>query len=130
MSQDLKRKVASCGDCLAKKAKVKVRDGPHNPQRTGYPGQRVYVDLVGPLPVTHNMERYVLTVEDGFTRHGNAYPLPNKEAATVARVLIDKYCTDFGFPEGIHSDNGTEFVNAIWEQLCDRLGIRKTTTPS
>ena len=130
MSQDLKRRVANCGDCLAKKAKVKLRDGPHNPQRTGYPGQRVFIDLVGPLPVTHNMERYVLTVEDGFTRHGNAYPLPNKEAATVARVLIDKYCSDFGFPEGIHSDNGTEFVNAIWEQLCDRLGIRKTTTPT
>ena len=130
MSQDLKRRVANCGDCIVKRGKVKVRDGPHNPQRTGYPGQRVYVDLVGPLPTTQKMERYVLTVEDGFTRHGNAYPIPNKEAVTVARVLIDEYCSDYGFPEGIHSDNGKEFVNEVWEQLCDKLGIKKTTTPS
>ena len=130
MAQDLKRKVASCGDCLAKRTKIKIRDGKHMPQKAGYPGQKIYVDLVGPLPVTTNQERYVLTVEDGFTRHGNAYPIRNKEAVTVARVLVDQYCTDFGFPEAIHSDNGTEFVNAVWEQLCDKLGIKKTTTPT
>ena len=130
MSQDLKRRVENCGDCLVKKGKVKLRDGPHKPQKTGYPGQRIYVDLIGPLPETGKMERYILSVEDGFTRHANAYPIPNKEAATVARVLIDEYCSDFGFPVGIHSDNGREFVNQIWEQLCDRLGIKKTTTPT
>ena len=130
MSQDLKRRVANCGDCLVKKSKVKLRDGTHNPQRSGYPNQKIYIDLIGPLPTTTKMERYVLTVEDGFTRHANAYTLPNKQASTVARVLIDEYCSDYGFPESIHSDNGKEFVNEIWEQLCDRLGIRKTTTPT
>ena len=84
----------------------------------------------GPLPETSKVERYVLTVEDEFTRHANAYPLANKEAITVARVLIDQYCSDYGFPEGIHSDNGCEFVNEVWTQMYDRLGIRKTTTPS
>ena len=130
MTQDLKRKVSACGDCLVKKNKIKIRDGTHNPQKTGYPGQRVYIDLVGPLPVTNKQERYVLTVEDGFTRHGNAYPIRNKEATTVARCLIENYCSDYGFPEGIHSDNGKEFVNEVWNQLCDRLGIKKTTTPT
>ena len=130
MSQDLKRRVADCGDCLVKRGKVKVRDGPHNPQRAGYPNQKIYVDLIGPLPETWQQEKYLLSVEDGFTRHANAYPLHNKEAATVARVLIDEYCCDYGFPEAIHSDNGKEFVNELWEQMCDRLGIRKTTTPT
>ena len=130
MSQDLKRRVDNCGDCLVKRGKVKLRDGPHKPQRAGYPNQRLYVDLIGPLPTTWQQEKYILSVEDGFTRHANAYPLHNKEAATVARVLINEYCCDYGFPEAIHSDNGGEFVNAIWEEMCDRLGIRKTTTPS
>ena len=130
MSQDLKRRVANCGDCLVKRSKVKLKDSQHNPQRAGYPNQRIYVDLIGPLPTTEKMERYILSVEDGFTRHGSAYTLPNKQASTVARVLIDEYCSDYGFPESIHSDNGKEFVNEIWEQLCDRLNIKKTTTPS
>ena len=59
------------------------------------------------------MERYSMTIEDGFTRHANAYAIPNKLAATAARVLIDDYCSDYGFPEQIRSDNGGEFVNQI-----------------
>ena len=128
MSTDLKQRVSSCGDCLAKRKKVNLKDGVHHPQQSGYPGQRIYVDLVGPLPETKNVERFVLTVEDGFTRHANAYPLRNKEAATVARVLMDEYCSEYGFPQEIHSDNGGEFVNSIWEELCERLQIKKTTT--
>ena len=91
-----------------KRGKVKLRDGPHKPQKAGYPNQKLYVDLIGPLPETWQNEKYILSVEDGFTRHANAYPLHNKEAATVARVLIDEYCCDYGFPEAIHSDNGKE----------------------
>ena len=130
MSTDLKQRVSNCGDCLAKRKKVNLKDGVHHPQQSGYPGQRIYVDLVGPLPETKNVERFVLTVEDGFTRHANAYPLRNKEAATVARVLMDEYCSEYGFPQEIHSDNGGEFVNSIWEELCERLQIKKTTTPT
>ena len=51
------------------------------------------MDLVGPLPVTRNVERFILSVEDGFTRHVNAYHLRNKEEATVAKVLMDDYCS-------------------------------------
>ena len=130
MNTDLKLRVAECGDCLAKRNRLKLKDTVHVPQRTGFPGQRIYVDLVGPLPETHLRERYILTVEDGFTRHVGAYPIPNKEAVTVARALFDQHCAKFGFPQGIHSDNGREFENEVWEQLCDRLGIRKTTTPT
>ena len=33
-------------------------------------------------------------------------------------------------PQRIHSDNGKEFVNAILNELTDRLNIDKTTTPT
>ena len=130
MYADLRQKVENCGDCLAKKKKLKIKDAEHHPQRTGHPGQRIYIDLVGPLPETSLKERYILTVEDGFTRYVSAYPIPNKEAATVARALFNEHCSKFGFPEGLHSDNGKEFCNEIWDQLCERIGIRKTTTPT
>ena len=81
------------------------------------------------MPETHNREYYVLTVEDGFKRHSCAYPINNKEAATISRVLVDNYFMTFGLPSSIHSDNGKEFVNRIIEQLMDRLQIIKRTPP-
>ena len=56
------------------------------------------------------------------------FPEEKKEAATVARVLTDEYCSKFGFSKTIKSDNIKEFVNNLWQELCERLQIKKTTT--
>ena len=55
--------------------------------------------------------------------------ITNKEAKTVADALMTKWVSAFGCPEEIHSDQGREFVNKLWEDLCWSLEIKKTTTP-
>ena len=75
-------------------------------------------------------EKYAVTLEDHFTKHVMAFPICNKEAVTVANVLVDNYMSVFGMPSRIHSDSGREFVNSVWSQLCDRFQIKKTTTPA
>ena len=61
---------------------------------------------------------YLLRVQDGFTRFESAYPICNKEAGTVARVLlIPEHFSVFGLPNQIHSDNGREFVNQLGQEL-------------
>ena len=71
----------------------------------------------------------MLTVQDGFTRFASAYPICNKEAGTVARVLIHEHFSVFGLPNQIHSDNGAEFVNKLWSELFSELKILHTRTP-
>ena len=126
---DLKRKVSGCTDCLAKITKANVKSGRHKPSRSGFPTEKLFIDLVGPLPVTNQLHKYIVTIEDAFTRHVQAYPIPNKEAMTVAHVLVDRYICTYGMPLQIHSDNGKEFVNKIWDELMDRMQIKKTCTP-
>ena len=72
---------------------------------------------------------YLLTVQDRFTRFASAYPICNKEAGTVARVLICDYFSVFGLPNQIHRDNGKEFINKLWIELFSELKILHTKTP-
>ena len=58
-----------------------------------------------------------------------AYPIPNKEAHTVAKVLVDQHFNVYGLPDQLHSDNGREFVNNLWKELFSEFKIQHTNTP-
>ena len=122
-------RVGVCHQCLAKIMKEKVKSGIHIPQMNGYPMQSLYIDLVGPLPESIPGNRYILSVEDGFSRFIQLYPLPSKHAAGVAKVLVNEVIKLFGCPMRIHSDNGKEFCAEVIEEMYKRLEIHHTRTP-
>ena len=62
------------------------------------------VDIVGPFPVDSSGNKYVLVVVDHFTKQGEAFPIPNQEAVTVAQVLCQKPFFLYSPPKGLHSD--------------------------
>ena len=130
MASMLKQQVKRCDTCLAKIQQVNLKSGQHQPRKHGFPGEVLYIDLVGPMPETPEGMKYIVTMQDGFSRYCTACTIPNKEAITVANALLDAWITKFGCPTRIHSDQGREFQNSIWHQLCDRLQIAKTTTPA
>ena len=98
------------------------------PNTVGNLGEKVFIDLVSMLE-TVRKNRYLLTVQDGFTRFAGAYPICNKEAGTVAIVLIHERFSVFGLPNQIRSDNGAKFVNKLWVELFSVLKILHTKTP-
>ena len=70
--------------------------------------QRVAMDILGPLPETDRLNKYVLVVGDYFTKWTEAFPLPDMEAVTVARRLVEFICR-IGTPEYLHTDQGRNF---------------------
>ena len=130
MASELKQQVKKCDTCLGKIQQVNLKGGQHKPRKHGFPGEVLYMDLVGPMPETPDGMKYIVTLQDGFSRYASATTIPNKEACTVANALLETWITKFGCPVRIHTDQGREFHNSIWHQLCDRLQINKTTTPS
>ena len=92
------------------------------PSTVGNVREKVFIDLVS-MSETVRKNRYMLRVQDGFTWFASAYPICNKEAGTVARVLIREHFSVFGLPNQIHSDNGAEFVNKLWVELFSELNI-------
>jgi len=91
--------------------------------------QRVALDILGPLPETDRLNKYVLVVGDYFTKWTEAFPQPNMEAETVARCLVEFICR-MGVPKYLHTDQGRNFESNLVKELCHLLGITKTrTTP-
>ena len=96
----------------------------------GAPLERVAIDILGPLPLSRQGNKYLLIVQDYFTKWVEAYPLPNQEAVTVAEVLVQQFVAGFGVPLFLHSDQGRNFESTVFAEMCSLLGIHKThTTP-
>ena len=86
------------------------------------------IDFLGPLVETDVGNRYVLVVSDHFTKYTSAFAVSNQEAETVAKVLMEEYFCDKGFPEQLHSDQGTQFESSLIAEMCKAMEIRKTRT--
>ena len=110
---------------LAKINKAKkTHDMTHQPQRHGYLGQTLYVDLVGPLPLSPNRNKYVLTTMDSFSKYITATPIPSKDAAVVANALMNTWSASLVVqPEFTVR---IKFENRLLAQLCDHLQIAKS----
>ena len=127
---DVKQWCATCVNCATRKTAGPTRRGPLHPITVGYPLQLVAVDILGPLPRTSDGNSYILVAEDYFTRWLEAWPVPNQEAKTVARKLMDEMFFRFSLPDQILSDQGRQFESAIVTELCSLLQIHKSrTTP-
>ncbi|XP_041457543.1 stress response protein NST1-like [Lytechinus variegatus] len=86
------------------------------------------MDILGPLPETDSGNKYVLVVGDYFTKWIESYPLPDQEAETVARVLVEEFICRYGIPKELHSDQGRNFESRLMAEMCKMLGIKKTRT--
>ena len=90
------------------------------------PLERIAIDVLGLLPETEQGSKYLLIVQDYFTKWVEAYALPNQEAVTVVCEFVSR----FGVHMVLHSDQGRNFESAVFREMCSLLGVEKTrTTP-
>ena len=116
--------------CTTRKTPAPKGRAPLGTIHAGYPMQIVAVNILGPLPKSDAGNSYILVAGDYFTWWMEAYPIPNQEAVTVAKTLIDHLFSRFSTPEQLHSDQGRQFESNLLAEVCQILGIRKTcTTP-
>ncbi|CAH8557810.1 unnamed protein product [Dicrocoelium dendriticum] len=94
--------------CAAITSKTPLSRAPLEPIVATSPGQRVGVDLMGPLPVTRNGNRHLVLI-DYFTKWWEAIPIKNPDAATVASAIVNVWIARYGAPLSLHSDQGAVF---------------------
>uniref|UniRef100_A0A8C1IKZ9 Integrase catalytic domain-containing protein n=1 Tax=Cyprinus carpio TaxID=7962 RepID=A0A8C1IKZ9_CYPCA len=129
MYRDIKEWCEQCKACQTRRSPVPAHRAPMGGSQSVRPFERVAMDILE-LPATSKGNRYVLVVEDYFTKFVNLYPLPNQSAQTVAHCLFEDYVLLHGVPETLHSDQGRQFEAEVVQTLCCFLNIKKTrTTP-
>jgi len=86
------------------------------------PFSRVLVDCVRPLPKTRSGNQYLLTIMCVNTRFPEAIPVQNIKAPTIVKAHI-KFFTFAGLPRHLQSDQGSNFMSGIFQQVMHQLGI-------
>lgn len=120
----------NCKVCCSRKGPRKRQHGPAQLYLVGAPMERVAVDIVGPLPVTEQGNKYMLVAMDYFTKWPEVFAIPDQEAVTIARALVEGMFCRFGAPMELHSDQGRNFESAVFAEVCRLFGVSKTrTTP-
>lgn len=82
--------IRTCPRCATRKSGPQLNRRPLQTIKAGYPLQVVAVDILGPLTESDGGNSYILVVGDYFTKWIEAYAMPNMEAVTVARKLVDQ----------------------------------------
>ena len=87
------------------------------------------MDVVGEFDVTPEGYKFILMLQDSWSRFVQAYTLKQKMAEEVASTIMDKFICTFDCPETFHSDQGKEFCNTIMKILLKKLGIKHELAP-
>ena len=128
MRTDVKRWCEKCDMCSSRKGPVRKPRAPLKLYMVGAPMERIAMDIMGPLPMTRQGNKYLLVAMDYFTKWPEAYALPNQEATTVASVLVREFISRSGTPLELHTDQGRNFESLLMKEVCKILGIHKTRT--
>ena len=127
MRADVRRFCRACINCASRKGPGRAVRPPLNPIPVKKPFHRVAVDVLT-MPLTSRGNRYIVVFMDYFTKWAEAFAVPDQQAPTIARLLVDNIVCRHGVPEELLSDRGANFLSDLILEMCRILGIKKLNT--
>ena len=127
-SRDVQRFCRECPECARYHRGTPPKQGLLQPISVGEPFETISIDITGPHPRSRSGKIYILTIMDQFSKYVEAVAIPNQEASTVARALVNAVIVRYGTPLSILSDQGTNFESQLFKELCKVLRIDKVRT--
>ena len=133
----------TCTSCKAKEKRIRKRTA-DPPRVAESPMDCWYADLTGPFSEYYDNElvvladyngyKYILTVVDEYSRFVMVTPLKKKSDATQSLIYLIKLQENLTGKtlKRIHTDNGTEFCNEVFESFLttkDKVTEHTTTIP-
>ena len=128
LQNDVRSYIGGCEKCAKRKNPILTRVAPMQVVRSGYPMEKIAVDILGELPMTENGNKYILVISDYFTKWIESFAMPNMEARTCAKILVQEVVSRLGIPNRIHTDQGRQFESNLFAEMCALLQIEKTRT--
>jgi hypothetical protein len=89
------------------------------------PMMKIDIDTIGPIPVDIHGNKYIVVLIDAFSRYISLTPCKDVSAESAARALYLHTCR-FGFPTSITTDNGSQYLNHVFEKLSKQHGFTHT----
>ena len=127
MSEDVRTIIRSCECCMH--FKTTPQHDEMYPIMVMYPLELIHLDFLS-IGGKNDVLKNVLVVTNHFTRYAQCCVTSNQLAVTVAKILVDKYFTNYGWPDKILTDRGSSFENLLFKDICELAKIRKLRTGS
>jgi hypothetical protein len=128
MYRDVEDYVTNCKICQKNKFTVPYfRDQFQETVTQFRPWNKLYLDIVGPTPMTEEDHKYMLTCQDNLSKYLVAIPMFSQTAEVVLNFM--RYVIlQYGIPSSIVIDQDTQFTGDIFKRLCKLLKIHKLNT--
>ena len=127
MSEDVRTVIRTCERCMHFKTTPQCEE--MYPITATYPLELIHLDFLS-IGGKNDVMKNVLVVTDHFTRYAQCYVTSNQLAVTVAKILVNKYFTNYGWPDKILTDRGSSFENLLFRDICELARICKLRTGS
>ncbi|KAE9525308.1 hypothetical protein AGLY_014376 [Aphis glycines] len=129
IKDDVKKYVKNCTSCQVNKISNRHVKQPMAITSTSTkPFEKIFLDIVGPLPTTLSSNNYILTMQDDLSKYTLGVPIPNHQANTVAEAFVIHFVCVHGIPGTILTDQGTDFLSKTFTEVCKLLKINKVNT--
>ena len=113
LKQDIRWCIEKCDICAVDKPPAKIPKAPMGHIRSSAPWDTLALDYLGPFPVTPRGNRYILVMNDTFTKYFEVLAVPNQKAEDCTRHIVNDFVSCWGTSLHIHSDQGATFESSV-----------------
>jgi hypothetical protein len=118
-----------CDTCQFRKKKPARRTVYGKPISSGrFPFYMIGCDAVGPVIESHRGNKYILVAVDYLTRWPIALAVKEISEITTAEFLYNEVVQNYGVPNYILTDRGSNFVSTYVKSFLKNIGCRHLTT--
>ena len=130
MRKEFKHWIESCPACIIRKPTTTQQVGKLSSIPVFAPFELVGIDILGPLPLSDDGNKWIVVFTDHFTKWAEAFPIANHDAKTIADLLVKNVMCRFGCPKKLVSDQGKEFMSQLVKGVLKSMGVEQLrTTP-
>ena len=136
LTHDVRVYVKTCHKCQTAKSGRTFQDALQPYNSVWAPWYAISMDYFGPLPASKGYN-YILVVTDFATKYVIIIPMRQSrrtndkiDSVATAHALLDEVILKFGVPRILLSDQGSNFVSSVMQELYRTLSLtKKQTTP-
>jgi len=128
IEQDVKDYIRNCKICQTNKHSRETKQMLEITDTQSEPWNKIYLDIIGPLPITEEGYKYLLTCQDNLSKYVIAVPLKDQTVNQVATKLVERIICIFGIPSIILTDQGSNFMSDLFIRICKLFRIEKIHT--
>uniref|UniRef100_A0A2N9I556 RNA-directed DNA polymerase n=1 Tax=Fagus sylvatica TaxID=28930 RepID=A0A2N9I556_FAGSY len=121
---DATQYVKTCDKCQRFANVPRVPPEEITPITSPWPFAQWGLDIMGPFPVGTKQAKFLVVAIDYFTKWVEAEPLATISEKNVRSFVWKAVICRFGIPRVLISDNGKQFDNGPFREMCSQLNIK------